>query len=47
MSRLVLITAAELENLIYKLGFIKIRQMLRDILREINISVDEYNELIS
>ena len=74
MSRLVLITAAELERLIFSLGFVKIRQkgshafyrhsdgrtttipfhsgkdlprpLLRNILREINISVDEYNSLI-
>ena len=74
MSRLVLISAAELEKLLFKLGFLKTRQkgshasyrhldgrtttipfhkgkdlsrpLLRDILREINISVDEYNKLI-
>ena len=74
MSRLILINAADMEKLIFKLGFIKIRQkgshvfyrhsdgrtttipfhggkdlprpLLRDILREINLSVDEYNELI-
>ena len=75
MSRLVLITAASLEKLVFKLGFVKMRQkgshvfyrhpdgrtttipfhsgkdlprpLLRDILREINISIDEYNELRS
>lgn len=74
MSRLVLINAAELEKLLFKLGFVKLRQkgshafyrhsdgrtttipfhtgkdlprpLLRDILKEINIGVDEYNELI-
>ena len=74
MSRLILITAAELEKLLFKLGFVKIRQkgshafyrhsdgrattipfhsgkdlprpLIRDILREINISIDEYNSLI-
>jgi predicted RNA binding protein YcfA (HicA-like mRNA interferase family) len=74
MSRLVLINAIELEQLIFKLGFVKIRQkgshafyrhsdgrtttipfhtgkdlprpLLRDILREINLSVDEYSALI-
>ena len=74
MSRLVLINALELEKLIFKLGFVKIRQkgshafyrhsdgrtttipfhtgkdlprpLLRDILREINLSIDEYNDLI-
>ena len=74
MSRLVLINASELEKLIFKLGFVKVRQkgshafyrhpdgrtttiafhagkdlprpLLRGILREINISIDEYNNLI-
>jgi len=74
MSRLVLINAVELEKLVFKLGFVKIRQkgshafyrhtdgrtttipfhtgkdlprpLLRDILREINLSVDEYNDLV-
>lgn len=74
MSRLVLITAAELEKLLFKLGFIKMRQkgshafyrhsdgrtttipfhtgkdlprpLIRDILKDINIGVEEYNELI-
>jgi len=74
MSRLVLITAAELEKMLFDLGFIKIRQkgshafyrhsdgrtttipfhsgkdlprpLLRAILREINVGIDEYNDLI-
>ena len=73
MSRLVLICADEMEKILFKLGFEKIRKkgshafyqhpdgrtttipfhgskdlprpLLRDILREINISIDEYNEL--
>ena len=74
MSRLVLVTAAELEKMLFDLGFIKIRQkgshafyrhsdgrtttipfhsgkdlprpLLRAILREINVGIDEYNDLI-
>ena len=74
MSRLTLISAADLEKLIIKLGFVRIRQkgshvfyrhadgrtttipfhlgkdlprpLLREILRELNISIDEYNGLI-
>ena len=73
MSRLVLLNAAEMEKLLFRLGFFRVRQkgshvfyrhpdgrittipfhsgkdlprpLLRDILREINISIDEYNEL--
>ncbi|MCL2408391.1 MAG: type II toxin-antitoxin system HicA family toxin [Oscillospiraceae bacterium] len=73
MSRLVLINAADMENILFKLGFARLRKkgshvfyqhpdgrtttipfhgnrdlprpLLRDILREININVDEYNEL--
>ena len=74
MSRLILITANEMEKLLLKLGFVKVRQrgshvfyrhpdgrittvpfhvgkdlprpLIRDIIREINISIDEYNNLI-
>jgi len=74
MSRLVLITAVNLEKLLFKIGFTKTRQkgshafyrhkdgrtttipfhigkdlprpLLRSILNEINVSVDEYNKLI-
>ena len=74
MSRLVLINAENLEKLLFKLGFIKMRQkgshvfyrhpdgrtttipfhggkdlprpLLRGILREINLSIDDYNELL-
>jgi predicted RNA binding protein YcfA (HicA-like mRNA interferase family) len=74
MSRLVLISAVDLEKLLFKLGFAKTRQkgshafyrhidgrtttipfhvgrdlprpLLRSILSEINVSVDEYNNLI-
>ena len=74
MSKLILINAIKLEKLVFKLGFVKIRQkgshafyrhsdgrtttipfhtgkdlprpLLRDILREINLSVDEYNDLV-
>jgi predicted RNA binding protein YcfA (HicA-like mRNA interferase family) len=74
MSRLVLIEAKRLEKLLFKLGFIKVRQkgshaayrhgdgrmttipfhtgkaiprpLLREILREIGLSIDEYNEKI-
>jgi len=74
MSRLVLINAVDMEKLLFKLGFVKIRQkgshafyrhadgrtttvpfhgnkdiprpLLRVILREIKIGIDEYNELI-
>jgi predicted RNA binding protein YcfA (HicA-like mRNA interferase family) len=73
MSKLALIDALSLEKLLYKLGFVKIRQrgshafyrhkdgrtttlpfhigkdlprpLIREILREINLSVDEYNQL--
>ena len=74
MSRLALVNAAELEKLLFKLGFIKTRQkgshafyrhsdgrtttipfhtgkdlprpLLRSILNEIKLSVDEYNNLV-
>jgi len=74
MSRLILVDAATLEKLLFKLGFVKKRQkgshvfyrhadgrvttipfhagkdlprpLLRDILNEIKISIDEYNDLI-
>jgi len=74
MSRLILISAANLEKLVLKIGFVKMRQkgshafyrhadgrtttipfhigkdiprpLLRKILNEIKISVDEYNELL-
>lgn len=74
MSKLQLITATELEKILYNLGFEKIRQkgshvfyrhkdgrtttipfhtnkdlprpLLRVILQEINVSVDEYNKLL-
>ncbi|MDR2559839.1 MAG: type II toxin-antitoxin system HicA family toxin [Oscillospiraceae bacterium] len=74
MSRLVLVNAANLEKLILKLGFAKMRQkgshvfyrhadgrtttipfhtgrdiprpLLRKILNEIKINVDEYNDLL-
>jgi len=74
MSRLKLIKAKELENLILRLGFVKVRQkgshvfykhsdgratvipfhtgkdlprpLICAILREIEISVDEYNKLV-
>ena len=73
MSRLVLIRATEMEKILFKLGFDKVRQkgshafyrhadgrtttipfhsgkdlprpLLRDILKEINISIDDYNGL--
>ncbi|MCL1819037.1 MAG: type II toxin-antitoxin system HicA family toxin [Oscillospiraceae bacterium] len=73
MSRLVLISATEMEKILFHLGFDRLRKkgshvfyqhsdgrtttipfhgnkdiprpLLRDILREININVDEYNEL--
>ena len=73
MSRLVLINAADMEKILIKLGFDRLRKkgshtfykhqdgrrttipfhgskdlprpLLRDILREINISIDEYNAL--
>lgn len=74
MSKLQLITATELEKILYNLGFEKIKQkgshvfyrhkdgrtatipfhtnkdlprpLLRVILQEINVSVDEYNKLL-
>jgi predicted RNA binding protein YcfA (HicA-like mRNA interferase family) len=74
MSKLVLINAMNLEKLVLKIGFVKMRQkgshafyrhadgrtttipfhvgkdiprpLLRKILNEIKISVDEYNELL-
>jgi predicted RNA binding protein YcfA (HicA-like mRNA interferase family) len=74
MSRLILINAVNLEKLVLKIGFVKMRQkgshafyrhadgrtttipfhvgkdiprpLLRKILNEIKISVDEYNELL-
>ena len=73
MSRLVLIRAAEMEKILFRLGFTKVRQkgshafyhhtdgrittipfhsgkdlprpLLRTILKEINLSIDEYNGL--
>ena len=74
MTRLKLLTAAQLERLLLGLGFVKVRQkgshafyrhedgrtttiphhsntdlprpLLRTILREINLSVDEYNTIL-
>jgi len=74
MTRLKLLTAARLERLLLRLGFIKVRQkgshafyrhedgrtttiphhsskdlprpLLRTILREINMNVDEYNAIL-
>jgi len=74
MSRLVLVNAINLEKLVFKLGFTKMRQkgshvfyrhtdgrtttipfhtgkdiprpLLRKILNEVKISVDEYNDLL-
>ena len=75
MSKLTLIDAPSLEQLLFKLGFVKVRQkgshvlychadgrtttipfhmgkdlprpLLRQILRDINLSIDEYNKLRS
>ena len=75
MSKLTLIDAPSLEQLLFKLGFVKARQkgshvlyhhadgrtttipfhmgvdlprsLLRQILRDINLSIDEYNKLRS
>ena len=74
MSKLILINAKEMENLLFKLGFKKIRQkgshffykhsdgryttiphhkgrilsrpLIREIINEIEISVEEYNEYL-
>jgi len=74
MTRLRLLTAAQLERLLFGLGFVKVRQkgshafyrhkdgrtttiphhssrdlprpLLRAILREINLTVDEYNAIL-
>ena len=74
MTKLKLLTAAELERLLFRLGFVKVRQkgshafyrhedgrtttiphhsgedlprpLLRAILRDIRLSVDEYNAIL-
>ena len=75
MTKLKLLTATELERLLFRLGFVKVRQkgshvfyrhengrtttiphhssinlprpLLRAILRQINLSVEEYNNILN